>query len=123
MAWDTAHQRKKRRTLNVSLGLCKTNWKLSTPEGRESRPPGPYRNKEILGRLLHNAVQETKRAHCECETLAGEQGWPHSPPYTSVDHITFVEGDNGNDPSAGSPTETLLRLLLPLNDQAGAISQ
>jgi len=24
---------------------------------------------------------------------------------------------NDNDPSAGSPTETLLRLLLPLNDQ------
>ena len=23
----------------------------------------------------------------------------------------------GNDPSAGSPTETLLRLLLPLNDR------
>jgi hypothetical protein len=23
----------------------------------------------------------------------------------------------GNDPSAGSPTETLLRLLLPLNEQ------
>ena len=27
-------------------------------------------------------------------------------------HIQFT-----NDPSAGSPTETLLRLLLPLNDQ------
>ena len=25
--------------------------------------------------------------------------------------------NHGNDPSAGSPTETLLRLLLPLNDQ------
>ena len=25
---------------------------------------------------------------------------------------------SGNDPSAGSPTETLLRLLLPLNDQS-----
>lgn len=25
--------------------------------------------------------------------------------------------NSGNDPSAGSPTETLLRLLLPLNDQ------
>ena len=24
---------------------------------------------------------------------------------------------NGNDPSAGSPTETLLRLHLPLNDE------
>ena len=26
-------------------------------------------------------------------------------------------GSRGNDPSAGSPTETLLRLLLPLNDK------
>ena len=25
--------------------------------------------------------------------------------------------DSRNDPSAGSPTETLLRLLLPLNDK------
>ncbi len=29
----------------------------------------------------------------------------------------------GNDPSAGSPTETLLRLLLPLNDQVQQSSQ
>ena len=28
-----------------------------------------------------------------------------------------------NDPSAGSPTETLLRLLLPLNDQVWTTSQ
>ena len=28
-----------------------------------------------------------------------------------------------NDPSAGSPTETLLRLLLPLNDQVCTISR
>lgn len=27
------------------------------------------------------------------------------------------EAEFDNDPSAGSPTETLLRLLLPLNDQ------
>ena len=31
--------------------------------------------------------------------------------------IQINELMNGNDPSAGSPTETLLRLLLPLNDQ------
>ena len=30
--------------------------------------------------------------------------------------VEFV-GYSVNDPSAGSPTETLLRLLLPLNDQ------
>jgi hypothetical protein len=29
----------------------------------------------------------------------------------------------GNDPSAGSPTETLLRLLLPLNDSVWATFQ
>jgi hypothetical protein len=28
-----------------------------------------------------------------------------------------------SDPSAGSPTETLLRLLLPLNDQVWSSSQ
>ena len=30
---------------------------------------------------------------------------------------------NNNDPSAGSPTETLLRLLLPLTDQVGTASR
>ncbi len=29
---------------------------------------------------------------------------------------TLLETPNGGDPSAGSPTETLLRLLLPLDD-------
>ena len=31
--------------------------------------------------------------------------------------IRLAKAKFGNDPSAGSPTETLLRLLLPLNDQ------
>ena len=31
--------------------------------------------------------------------------------------------DTGNDPSAGSPTETLLRLLLPLNNKVWTASQ
>jgi hypothetical protein len=35
--------------------------------------------------------------------------------------LSFLSGF-GNDPSAGSPTETLLRLLLPLNDQVWPIS-
>ncbi|EOD13240.1 hypothetical protein EMIHUDRAFT_76581, partial [Emiliania huxleyi CCMP1516] len=32
-------------------------------------------------------------------------------------------GKTGNDPSAGSPTETLLRLLLPLNDKVRTASR
>lgn len=31
--------------------------------------------------------------------------------------------ETGNDPSAGSPTETLLRLLLPLNDKVWTASR
>lgn len=36
----------------------------------------------------------------------------------AVKHFSFC-----NDPSAGSPTETLLRLLLPLNDQVWLASR
>ena len=32
-------------------------------------------------------------------------------------NIFFFRKKSVNDPSAGSPTETLLRLLLPLNEQ------
>ena len=48
--------------------------------------------------------------------------WPakllRSPPpgHTAATNDCF-DYENFNDPSAGSPTETLLRLLLPLNDQ------
>ena len=38
----------------------------------------------------------------------GEEGGPA--PFATL-------GETGNDPSAGSPTETLLRLLLPLDSQ------
>ena len=41
-----------------------------------------------------------------------------------LNHLSqFFLGSAVNDPSAGSPTETLLRLLLPLNDQVRASSQ
>ena len=31
-------------------------------------------------------------------------------------NVMFIKKQNDNDPYAGSPTNTLLRLLLPLND-------
>ena len=40
-----------------------------------------------------------------------------SPPSHSHGKFTLVGLDSANDPSAGSPTETLLRLLLPLSDK------
>ena len=52
--------------------------------------------------------KKSSRNHSK-QTLLRELEWVHSG--NNIEHII------GNDPSAGSPTETLLRLLLPLNDQ------
>ena len=41
--------------------------------------------------------------------------------YTHINTICFT-AIHANDPSAGSPTETLLRLLLPLSDKVYAMS-
>ncbi|CAN0402030.1 unnamed protein product [Ectocarpus fasciculatus] len=41
--------------------------------------------------------------------LESAQSYPES--------LTRLSNECGNDPSAGSPTETLLRLHLPLNDE------
>ena len=47
-----------------------------------------------------------KRRRYGAHGVKSRGGWPLKPGFAL-----------GNDPSAGSPTETLLRLLLPLNDQ------
>ena len=56
---------------------------------------------------------------CQRQTVNGctQGGYGFDRPYL------FVGIDLSNDPSAGSPTETLLRLLLPLNDQVCPTSQ
>ena len=47
---------------------------------------------------------------------------PESYPSSSIySQFVFVMLTNGNDPLAGSPTETLLRLLLPPDDQVWSI--
>ena len=46
---------------------------------------------------------------------------PEAPPLNKQLDAGF--GKTGNDPSAGSPTETLLRLLLPLNDKVWTASR
>ena len=45
------------------------------------------------------------------------------PPERHRSHECESGGKTGNDPSAGSPTETLLRLLLPLNDKVWTASR
>ena len=53
--------------------------------------------------------------------LVGQQPTSETP-HTVNKRWMGVE-ETGNDPSAGSPTETLLRLLLPLNDKVWTASR
>ena len=71
----------------------------SSPSGR----PLPSVHKGVRRKF----VRVWKSAHCF---------FKKKKPATSPSNFS-------NDPSAGSPTETLLRLLLPLNDQVWSASQ
>ena len=70
----------------------------------------------------HDAVNAEKRHHKN--RLTGFTGleakklqFPPTNLYFIHVHGLFCHAEFDNDPSAGSPTETLLRLLLPLNDK------
>jgi hypothetical protein len=59
-----------------------------------------------MGRILRRAIQIQQNTPRFQETQESNAKSKPQHPYAFV-----------NDPSAGSPTETLLRLLRPLNDQ------
>ena len=80
------------------------------------RPPPPPRGRED-GR-------ERTRGDATIPSPRRKKVAPRQRRRETRDSTHRVEGGKtGSDPSAGSPTETLLRLLLPLNDKVWAASQ
>lgn len=77
---------------SCSLARSAPGFVVSTGVAREGRAPGVGRGQAARGRMRPSHV--FKRVHG-----------------------SFCMAVFDNDPSAGSPTETLLRLLLPLNDK------
>ena len=77
-------------------------------EYRTTRP-GPPASQRTL------TVNSGRQRHAESRRAQGtrELAFPEKFYY----FFKLVKHRIGNDPSAGSPTETLLRLLLPLNAQ------
>ena len=69
-------------------------------------------------REVSGCLQDVHKGVMEIVNCSGSAHLPlkKKRPATSPNHFS-------NDPSAGSPTETLLRLLLPLNDQVWLASQ
>ena len=75
--------------------------------------PGPHTSSQYREKTVRKPPQRRFRRY------PGPKAPPcfrkKSPP-TGFIHMGWY-GSGVNDPSAGSPTETLLRLLLPLNDK------
>ena len=82
-------------------------------------------DRSIAGNLIHS----TPLSRHSC-TLSNPSSAEHAikqsvPPLTSSVSVILSSEfvvDISNDPSAGSPTETLLRLLLPLSDKVHEVS-
>lgn len=96
---------------------------LKTTKPLERTPfPGRRGNAlsfKFLGAIHAGVCFTLGRYHCNTAIpprRGEERTGPSSP---SVGHVLlwFCWAGFDNDPSAGSPTETLLRLLLPLNDK------
>ena len=65
----------------------------------------------------HGATRTTVSRPTARESMheGTSRGHPHTDTHRII-HMGLI-GTCANDPSAGSPTETLLRLLLPLSDK------
>jgi hypothetical protein len=76
-------------------------------------------NSESTGHLLLSSPEDTRRAVISLATVSAAASRTQAIGPLSQDSQCLGRFDKNqyNDPSAGSPTETLLRLHLPLNDK------
>lgn len=111
---------------------CRESFWIFDERGRKTpRAPRPVRGGRTL---LHLTVLGADRAGVCCFATVGETNVSATPAGCAAAEVgsptirprgcnrSRVRGPScgagfDNDPSAGSPTETLLRLLLPLNDK------
>jgi hypothetical protein len=84
------------------------------------RPRPPSRRGERSKRYERRAKASTDPRR---QRHRGDRPSRADPPGVQVTVRIRAGGKTGNDPSAGSPTETLLRLLLPLNDKVWTASR
>ena len=111
-------------SLNSAIHTTYRNWLRSSSMHEPRDPPlevVTFRFIEIA-RFQYMRKQVRKNTQIGCTNGAAllqsvAHLKPRLPHLLRTVHSGVSQKTNGNDPSAGSPTETLLRLLLPLNDQ------
>ena len=99
-------------------GFARVIWSGTQQARRHAaRPPPPrrrrHKHKQHWGRAAANRHPPT--AHARGFGFCGRCGWKARA--LACTRRPTRGSPRGNDPSAGSPTETLLRLHLPLNDK------
>jgi hypothetical protein len=103
------------RCFSLSTTFCtcaqKESWSVS---GRNLAHVTQWLHTESSGSSLPCQQKDDLERPTTCSPLLTTQQQSFYGPYACV---PFWIVKFGNDPSAGSPTETLLRLLLPLSDQ------
>jgi hypothetical protein len=113
-------------SLNSAIHIT---YRISLRSSSMPEPRDPLLKVLIHFEFLLRAVSKNVREGTTVKSLVGSSGGrlvpglrrtrgvtPPRQQFGNV-HIGFGSCKLGNDPSAGSPTETLLRLLLPLNDR------
>ena len=110
-------------SLNSAIHTTYRNWLRSSSMHEPRDPP-----LEVVTFLLRLKVVKTQVVHDRNKCVKIHNWlhkWGRSRPFKTLRATPpawyssqwCCQKTIGNDPSAGSPTETLLRLLLPLNDQ------
>ena len=119
-------------SLNSAIHTTYRNWQRSS--SRQEPRDSPLEVVSLVITTLKCRVtgveqvfkKQVNEAICgrACAHLRARESPPHMT-VTSSQWFSTLSGqwEIGNDPSAGSPTETLLRLLLPLNDRVYTSSQ
>jgi hypothetical protein len=102
-------------SLNSAIHI---SYRISLRSSSMPQPRDPLL-KVLIVCLLYSEETLGKIIEFGCRRRAGPPGGVSPAEATTVVRFTVgLERETlGNDPSAGSPTETLLRLLLPLNDR------
>ena len=102
-------------------GSSLNRWTSHNSSGLE-RGTVPRQTRAVLAQATDTRSSrqaETLRATADEPTLLGSDGRPEGSTVRRPEGVSVLASQRrlatDNDPSAGSPTETLLRLLLPLN--------
>lgn len=106
------------RAKGSTVGSCS----FSILQNFHTQPTDKTKNKPTKT-IVHGQPEKRRAQPPSAHKRSDTRFLTRTPLRTKTGGTQTNRNGNINDPSAGSPTETLLRLLLPLTDQVGTVSR